>query len=98
MSSLVSDLRQAWRSLSKDRGFLAVALITIALGVGANTAVFSVVKAVLIEPLPYADSGQLVALHETLVDAPGERYQISYANFLDWQRQARSFESLAAFA
>src|SRR5262245_23855231 len=97
MSTLLSDLRLAWRSLSKDRGFLTTALITIALGVGGNTAVFSVVKAVLIEPLPYADSSRLVALHETVADAPGERYQISYANFLDWKRQARSFESMAAF-
>jgi putative ABC transport system permease protein len=98
MSNLISDLRQAWRSLNHDRGFLTTALITIALGVGGNTAVFSVVKAVLLEPLPYADSGRLVAIHEPVADAPGERYQISYANFLDWQRRARNFESMAAFS
>ena len=96
--TLFADTRQAFRSLVADRRFSLIALLTVAVGVGVNTAVFSVVNAVLIRDLPYADSSRIVALHETLASAPGERYQVSYPNFQDWQREARTFESMAAYA
>src|SRR5688500_11939971 len=96
MSTLVADIRHALRSLFKNRGFATVALLTITLGVGANTAVFSVVNAVLLQPLPYADADRLVAIHETARRATVERRSPSYPNFLDWQREARTLDSMAA--
>lgn len=98
MHTLFADTRQAYRSLDADRRFSLMALLTVAVAVGLNTAVFSVVNAVLIRDLPHGDSGRIVALHETLAAAPGERYQVSYPNFQDWQREARTFESMAAYA
>ena len=98
MSTLVTDIRHALRSLFKNRGFAVVALVTIALGVGANTAVFSVVNAVLIQPLPYADADRLVAIHETARRATVERRSPSYPNFLDWQREVRTLDGMTANA
>jgi hypothetical protein len=95
MSTVVADIRLALRSLLKNRGFAAVALLTIALGVGANAAVFSVVNATLIGPLPYSDADRLVAVYETARRAAVERRAVSYPNFLDWQREARSFERMS---
>src|SRR5918992_4470097 len=96
MSTLVSDTRHALRSLAKNRGFAVVALLTIALGVGANTAVFSVVNAVLLQPLPFQDAERLVEIYETARRATVERRPPAYLNFQDWQRQTRALESLAA--
>jgi predicted permease len=96
MSTLIADVRHALRSLSKNRGFAAVALLTVALGVGANTAVFSVVNAVLLQPLPYAESDRLVAIRETSRRATIEQRAVSYPNFLDWQREARGAQAMAA--
>ena len=95
MSTLLADVRLALRTLLKNRGFAVVALLTIALGVGANAAVFSVVNATLIQPLPYADPERLVAVFETARRAAVERRAVSYPNFLEWQREARSFESMS---
>lgn len=95
--SVLADVRYALRSLAKNRGFAVVALLTIALGVGANTAVFSVINAVLLPPLPFPDSGRLVAIHEVDRRSPQERREISYPNFLDWQRDMRSVEGMAAY-
>ena len=95
MNPLLADVRLAARMLLKNRGFAAVALLTIALGVGANAAVFSVVNATLIGPLPYADPDRLVAVYETARRTAVERRAVSYPNFLDWQRNARSFERMA---
>jgi putative ABC transport system permease protein len=96
MNTLLSDIRHALRSLFKNRGFAAVALLTIALGIGANTAVFSVVNAVLLQPLPFEDADRLVAIHETARRATVERRSPAYLNFQDWQRETRTLESLAA--
>jgi putative ABC transport system permease protein len=96
MNTLIADTRHALRSLLKNRGFAAVALLTIALGVGANTAVFSVVNAVLLQPLPFHDPERLVAIAETARRATVERRSPSYPNFQDWQRETRTLESLAA--
>jgi putative ABC transport system permease protein len=96
MNTLASDIRYALRSLFKNRGFAAVALLTIALGVGANTAVFSVVNAVLLQPLPFEDPERLVEIYETARRATVERRSPAYLNFQDWQRETRTLESLAA--
>lgn len=93
MDTLFQDLRYGIRMALKSPGFTAVALITLALGIGANTAVFSIVNGVLLNPLPFPQSDQLVALGEN--KANFENGSISYPNFFDWQRDNRSFSSMA---
>jgi putative ABC transport system permease protein len=96
MSTFLQDCRYGLRMLGKNPGFTAVAVLTLALGIGANTAIFSVVDAVLLGPLPYAQPDQLVAVWES---NPHFRHVwVSYPNFLDWRRDARSFQRIAAFA
>jgi putative ABC transport system permease protein len=95
MHTLFADIRLALRTLAKNRGFAAAALLTIALGVGANAAVFSLVNATLIRPLPFTEPDRLVAVFETARRTEVERRAVSYPNFLDWQREARSFEAMS---
>jgi predicted permease len=95
MDSLFHDLRYALRMLAKSPGFAAIAILTLALGIGANTALFSVVNGVLLNPLAYPHSGQLVAVYGT---TPGVNLgPITYLNFLDWQRDTQTFSSLAMY-
>ena len=96
MFELIRDLRYAARTLAKSPGFAAVAVITLALGIGANTAVFSLVNAVLLRPLPYEDPGKLVLVWESapffgLKDSP-----VAPANYFDWKARSRSFEEMGA--
>jgi predicted permease len=93
METLFQDLRYGVRMALKSPGFTAVALITIALGIGANTAVFSIVNGVLLNPLPFPQADQLVALGEN--KANFENGSISFANFRDWRKDNRSFSSMA---
>src|SRR3984885_7799622 len=95
METLLQDLKYAVRMLAKNRSFTIVAVLTLALGIGANTALFSVANGVLLNPLPFPAPNQLVALYAKRVSF--ERASISYPNFLDWQRDNRSFASMAAF-
>ncbi len=95
MGALFQDLRYGIRMLAKSPGFTAVAIITLALGIGANTALFSVVNGVLLNPLPYGQPDRLVALYSR--DANFAKSSISYPNFLDWVRDNRSFSALAAY-
>src|SRR5947209_15396181 len=95
MESVLQDIRYAARMLLKNPGFAAVAVLTLALGIGANTAIFSVVDAVLLRPLPYPDSGQLVALSERGPDWSGG--SISYPNFIDWRDQQSVFETFGVY-
>lgn len=96
MSTLLQDLRYGLRMLSKKPGFTAVAVITLALGIGATTAMFSVVNGVLLSPLPFPHPSRLAILHETSTTFPNGM-SVSYPNFLDWQRQQSSFTGLAIY-
>src|ERR1700722_15709338 len=91
----LQDLRYATRMFLKSPGFAAIAVLTLAFGIGANTALFSVVKGVLLNPLPYPHSEQLMAVYGS---APGfNQGPVSYLNFLDWQHEARTFSSMATY-
>ena len=96
MSQLGRDLRFAARMLARSPGFTAVALATLALGIGANTAIFSVVDAVLLRPLPYGEPDRLVAVYQTLPSQGVSSNGASYPNYADWAAQTKSFESLGA--
>jgi predicted permease len=93
MDKLIRDLAYGTRMLRKSPGFTVVAVLTLALGIGANTALFSIVNGVLLNPLPFPDPDQLVTLHESKPNF--EHGSISYPNFRDWQKENRSFSSLA---
>ena len=95
METLLQDLRYGLRMLAKSPGFTAIAVLTLALGIGTNTALFSVVNGVLLNPLAYPQSGQLVALYGK---TPGfDQASINYPNFLDWQRDTQTFSSMAIY-
>jgi putative ABC transport system permease protein len=93
---LWQDLRYGARMLLKRKAFTVVATLTLALGIGANTAVFSVISAVLVRPLPFAEADQLVTIWETQPDVRGPVG--TYPDFLDWRAQAQSFQGMAAFS
>ncbi|HEY6660673.1 MAG TPA: ABC transporter permease [Pyrinomonadaceae bacterium] len=95
MESIFNDIRFAARSLLKRPGFSIIVVLTLALGIGANAAVFSVINAVLLRPLPYRDAGRVVTLWQNNVKAGIPRNDVSPANFLDWSEQSRSFEAIA---
>jgi predicted permease len=95
MTTLSQDLLYAIRTLRKSPAFAAIAIVTLALGIGANTALFSVVNGVLLNPLPYPHAEQVMAVYAS---APGfEHGPVAYLNFLDWQRGARTFSSMAIY-
>ena len=95
MHSFLQDIRYGLRMLRKNPGFTAIAVLTLALGIGANTALFSVINGVLLNPLPFSQADQLVTLSES---KPNFEYgSISYPNFRDWQKENRTLSSVAAF-
>src|SRR5919197_255910 len=97
MGSLLTDVRYAIRRLRHSPGFSLVIIVTLALGIGANTAIFSVVNAVLLRPLPYGDPERLVQVWENNLKRGWSRDTISPQNFDDWQAQSRSFDAMAAY-
>ena len=96
MDLLSHEFRHCARSLVRRPAFTAAAVATLALGIGANIAIFSVVYAVLLRPLPFADPGRLMALWETNPERGWTRAQVAAANFLDWREQAEGFSAMAA--
>src|SRR5262245_58260491 len=96
MDALWQDVRFALRTLLKHLGVTVTAVFTLALGIGANTAVFSIVDAVMLRPLPFPGPHRLVRIWESSPQRNFPFFAVSQPNFLDWQAQNRSFERLAA--
>src|SRR5436305_12936983 len=95
MQTLLSDIRYAFRMIAKSPGFAALAVLAFALGIGANTAIFSVVNAVLLRPLPYPRSERLIRFGESTPTFPSGA--VSYPNFLDWRASQHTFTGLALY-
>lgn len=91
----MSDLKYAIRQLIKAPGFTAVAVLTLALGIGANTAIFSVIHSVLLKPVPYPHSERIAVLWQSSADQPA--ISVCYPDFLDWQKESTSFEHLSLY-
>ncbi len=98
MTTLIQDLRFGLRMLGKNPGLTAAAVVTLALGIGANSAIFTVVDSVLLRPLPYEDPDRLVMVWETNLSRGRDRNVVSVPNFYDWRSASRSFEELGAFS
>jgi putative ABC transport system permease protein len=96
IDALFQDMRYGFRILKKSPGFTVVAVLTLALGIGANSAIFSVVNAMLLRPLPFPQPDRLVRLWEAYPSAGYHRIVVNPFNFLDWREQAHSFEDMAA--
>jgi predicted permease len=98
MNFLAQDLRFAARSLVRNRATTLIAILTLSLGIGANAAIFTLVKSLVAKPLPYPDSEQLVMLWESLRQARGTAWgSVSYPNVVDWRKMNQAFENLSAF-
>ena len=95
MEILWRDLKYGIRTLAKSPGFTTIAVLTLALGIGANTAIFSVVNSILLAPLPYRQAGELVVVWEK--NPLGRYISPSYPDVQDWERNARSFQGMGAF-
>src|SRR3954447_25456855 len=93
METLLRDLRYVARSFARSPGFFIVTALTLALGIGATTAIFSVVNGVLLQPLPYPNCERIVQLFQ--LTKTGERNSITEPNFADWKAQSRSFSALS---
>jgi putative ABC transport system permease protein len=96
MPGFVQDLRYAVRTLLASRGFAAIAALTLAAGIGANTAIFGIIDAVLLRPLPYHNPDRVVRLYE-IEAAPG-KYPIARPNFIDWKTQNSTFSDMTLFS
>src|SRR5262245_43239753 len=97
LSMLRQDLRDAWRGLRRTPVITVTAILTLALDVGASTAVFSVIHAILLKPLPYPEADQLVELYEENPQAGFVLMRVAAANYLTWSERSRSFEAIGAF-
>src|SRR5258708_27128654 len=97
MGNLLQDVRYGFRNLGRSRGFVVVALLTLALGIGANTTMFSVINSTLLKSLAFPQPERLVLVWETFGKGPDNWNIVSAPNFWDFERQATSFESMAIF-
>src|ERR1043165_4366084 len=97
LETLAQDVRYALRMLRRSPGFTIVAVLALAVGIGANTAIFSLVDAVRARALPYKEPARLVELWGNVLRTTVERRGTSYPDFADWRAQATSFEDMAAF-
>src|ERR671911_1533191 len=97
MESLRSDITYAIRNLLKRPGFTLIAVLTLALGIGANTAIFSAVNALLLKPLPFPELDRVVAIWDKLPSRGVLHNEVTMANYLDWKAQTQSFDQLALY-
>lgn len=97
MDKLLQDLRYAFRSLVRQPSFALTAILTLALGIGATTAIFSVVNAVVLRPLPYADPDRIVAIHNFWTRTGTRGMTVSAPDFHDWRAQSQSFAAMAYY-
>src|SRR5215510_2190802 len=97
MNNVVQDLRYAARTLARSRSFIVIAIVMLALGIGANTAIFSVVQTVLIRPLPYADAERVVWMSNRNASIGVTGAFLNPADILDFREQTQSFERIAAW-
>src|SRR5260370_35992725 len=97
MRIVLQDIRYALRTLRKSPGFVAAAVATLAVGIGANTAIFSAVHGLLIAPLPFPQADRLVALWEKNPERGWDKNWVAPANYLDWRRGCDAFEDIAAY-
>src|SRR5580700_5606842 len=97
MGNFWQDLRYGWRMLRRSPGFTAVAILTLAIGIGVNAAMFSVINTVLLRPLPFPDSQRIVLVWDTDPNRDVDRGIASPAEFLDWRDQNHVFEELSAW-
>jgi putative ABC transport system permease protein len=97
MSELIQDLRHSVRMLRKAPGFTSIALLTLALGIGANTLIFSAVNAILLRPLPYPEPARLMNIMSTQPSHDIDRMTVSLEDYHDWKEQGRSFQAMAAY-
>src|ERR1700723_3912021 len=95
MNTLLQDIRHSLRLLTKNPGFAMVAVITLVLGIGANTAIFSVIYAVLLAPMPYPNPDQLVMVWSKI---QGGNNSVSAGDYLDWKRQNKTFQDINAWS
>ena len=93
---MLQDIRYAFRTLAKSPGFTIVAILALTLGIGANTAMFSIVNGVLLRPMPYRDASKLVRVYETYL--PSGVGSVSTLDFRDWREQSKAFDGIAAYA
>lgn len=97
MGQFLQDLKYGLRVMVKSPGFTLAAVLALALGIGVNTVIFGIVNGVLLRPLPYHDSTRLMSLNQINPNQSSETFPVSTPNFIDWKRQAQSFEQLAAY-
>jgi putative ABC transport system permease protein len=98
MGTVLQDLRYSFRMLWKSKSFTLIAVITLALGIGANTAIFTVIDAALLRPLPYREPARLVHLWETPPQQQFQQREASYPDYLDWKEQNQVFEGVAGYS
>src|SRR5262249_53438093 len=92
---MLQDIRFALRTFRKNPGFTCAAVLTLALGIGANTAIYSVIDGVLMHPIPFPDPDHLVVMYQAGRDS--DKNSVSYPNLLDWQRRSQTFEAIAGW-
>ena len=95
MTTLLQDIRFAFRKLAKSPGFTVVAVLTLALGIGANTAIFATIDTILLKPQPYGDAERILTLWQRDRETGTARGWVAPGNFIDWRERAQSFEVLA---